>query len=214
MVPNYYVVLFKNKVRKKIIKKFSNFTNAKNFFESQIQESQDIIFERVVENGRGCSYEIALLRNREDPNSEIYLKDELGRNIKVELKDEEFEFLKINKFKLEETIYDIQKEDKLTLEKLITTYLKGDGIKMISTINNKIIIQKEEDIKLFSLKSEGESQRFIETLSKHFYSINRKDCLFIKDVSTPQKKYLFKILEEMGIDKKKLYRKYTTFPRQ
>jgi len=214
MVPNYYVVLFKNKVRKKIIKKFANFKNAKNFYEQKIEESSNIIFDKNFENGKVSSYEIALLQNRKDSNSEIYLKDELGRNIKVEMADEEFEFLRIDKYKIEEKIYDVQKSQKITVDKLISTYLKGDGVKMISTLNNKFVIQIEENIKLFSLKSEEESLRFIDLLSKHFYSIGRKDCLFIKDVSTPQKKYLFKILEEMGMDKKILYRKYTTFPRQ
>lgn len=214
MVPNYYIVLFKNKVRKKIIKKFANFKNAKDFYEQKIEESSNIIFDKNFENGKISSYEIALLQNRKDPNSEIYLKDELGRNIKVEMEDNEFEFVRINKYKIEEKIYDVQKSQKITIDKLISTYLKGDGIKMISTLNNKFVIQIEESVKLFSLKSEDESQRFIDVLSKHFYSIGRKDCLFVKDVSTPQKKYLFKILEEMGIDKKILYRKYTTFPRQ
>lgn len=214
MVPNYYVVLFKNKVRKKIIKKFANFKNAKDFYEKRIKECSDIVFDKTFENGKVATYEIALLQNRKDHNSEIYLKDELGRNIKVEMQDEEFEFLRINKYRIEEKIFDVQKSQKITLDKLISTYLKGDGVKMISTLNNKFVIQVDESIKLFSLKSEEECQRFIDILSKHFYSIGRKDCLFVKDVSTPQKKYLFNVLEEMGIDKKILYRKYTTFPRQ
>lgn len=213
MVPKYYVVLFKNKIRKKIIKKFSNFDNAKNFYEQELKENQNILFERKVENGKPSEYEIAFVRNRVDVNSEVYLKDDLGRNIKVTLEDEEFEIMRINKFKIEELIYDTQKNKKISTPDLIKTYLKGEGMKMISSLNNKFVIQKDEEVKLFSLKSPEECARFLETLTQHFYSIKRKDCLFIKDVSTPQKKYLYKTLEEMGIDKKILYRQFTTYPR-
>ena len=83
MIPKYYVVLFKNKVRKKIIKKFSNLKSAEKFFENQIKLSNDIIFDKAFENGKESSYEIALLQNNENSLDEVYLKEEFGRNIKV-----------------------------------------------------------------------------------------------------------------------------------
>ena len=83
---------------------------------------------------------------------------------------------------------------------------------MISVLNNKIVLQKDEDIKLFSLKNEHESSRFIDCLSSHFFKIKRGDCLFIKDFSSPQRKYLYNLLESNGFDKKVLYRKFTTYP--
>ena len=62
------------------------------------------------------------------------------------------------------------------------------------------------------LKNPEEASRFIDSISNHFFKIKRADCLFVKDYSTPQKKYLFDLLEKNGIDKKILYRKFTTFP--
>ena len=213
MIPKYYVVLFKNKVRKKIIKKFSNLKSAEKFFENQIKLSDDIIFDKAFENGKESSYEIALLQNNENSLDEVYLKDEFGRNIKVVLEDDQYEMMKIKKYRLEERIYDVKKHSKISVDKLIKNYLKGDGIKMVSTLNNKFVIQKDTDLFLFSLKSEDESKRFIDCISSYFYRIGRKDCLFVKDTSSPQKKYLYEQLSNSGIDKKILYRKFTTFPR-
>ena len=213
MTPKYYVVLFKNKVRKKIIKKFSNFKNSENFYNNLIKESSAVIFPKKIENGKNSHYELALLQNKSNQDNDIYMTDELGRNVKVVLEDESFEMLKIKLYEVEELIYDTQKKQKISTLKLIQTYLKGDGVKMVFSLNNKFIIQKDEDIKLFSLKSEMETDRFIDCISKQFYKEGRKDCLFIKDTSTAQKKYLFSVLSEMGIDKKVLYRKFTNLYR-
>ena len=68
-------------------------------------------------------------------------------------------------------------------------------------------------IELFEIQSGGnESSRFIDCLSSHFFKIKRGDCLFIKDYSSPQRKYLYSLLESNGFDKKVLYRKFTTYP--
>jgi hypothetical protein len=106
-----------------------------------------------------------------------------------------------------------KKEDKkITTQELMKKYLKGDGMKMISVLNNKIVVQQEEKFYLFTLKSEKESSRFVDCLSSYFFKTKRGDCLFVKDHSSAQRKYLFNMLESYGIDKKILYRKFTSQP--
>lgn len=179
-----------------------------------MNESSQVIFPKKIENGKPSEFELSVLQNRTSNFNDIYVTDELGRNLKVVFEDDNFEMLKIKSYNIEELIYDTQKKKKITTPELIKTYLKGEGLKMISTLNNKFVIQKDEDTKLFSLKSEDETQRFIDCISKQFYKEGRKDCMFVKDTSTAQKKYLFSLLSDMGFDKKVLYRKFTTFPRQ
>jgi hypothetical protein len=91
--------------------------------------------------------------------------------------------IEVVQYKKEETIFDIQTNKKITTKELIKKYIKGDGVKMISTLNNKIIIQLDDKIYLFSLKSEKESGRFIDCLMNYFFKIKRKDCIFVKDYS-------------------------------
>jgi hypothetical protein len=140
------------------------------------------------------------------------MTDEFGRNVKVKLDEDGMTLFKIQPYKKEETVFDIRTGKKITMSDLIKKYLKGDGLKMISVLNNKIVLQEDEKIHLFTLKSESESSRFVDCMSLHFFKIKRGDCLFIKDYSTAQRKYLYSLLESNGVDKKILYRKFTTLP--
>lgn len=210
---NYLVVLFKNKTKKKIINKFKTFDRAKKLFDNLLKENQNIIFEKFIENGHECNFELAIIERSNMNLVPVYLTDEMGRNIKVRLSNSGMTIFQISKYKKEELIFDISSSKKISVSEILKKYLSGEGLKMISTLNNKIVIQNDEKFYLFSTKSDSESKRFLESLNLHFQKIGRKDCLFIKDVSIAQKKYLYKLLEEYGLDKKKLYRRFTTFPR-
>jgi len=210
---NYLIVLFKNKKRKRIIKKFVTLSRAKSFYENLIEKSNEVIFEVLVENAKECKFELGLIDVKPNQSAPIYMTDEYGRNIKVKLEDNTgMSIIKMSHYRQEELIYDVESNRKITTHDLIKKYLKGDGLKMVSVLNNKIVIQQDEIIKLFSLKNEQESSRFVDCLSSYFFKIKRGDCLFIKDYSSPQRKYLYSLLESNGFDKKVLYRKFTTYP--
>jgi hypothetical protein len=210
---NYLVVLFKNKKRKRIIKKFVTLSKAKYFYNKKIQESNEVIFNVLVESGKECTLELGIVELSSKQLIPIYMTDDMGRSVRVKLEDEGMTLFEISPYKKEETIYDLQKNKKITAQELIKNYLKGDGLKMMSVLNNKIILQEDESFKLFSLKNEIECARFIDSMSSYFFKIKRGDCLFIKDYSSAQRKYLYTLLESNGVDKKILYRKFTTYPR-
>jgi hypothetical protein len=209
---NYIVVLFKNKKKKRIIKKFITFNRAKQFYDKLVQESNEVLFEIKVEGGSECNYEIGIVEMSSKQLVPVYMTDEFGRNVKVKLDEDGMTLFKIQPYKKEETVFDIRTGKKITMSDLIKKYLRGDGLKMISVLNNKIVLQEDEKIHLFTLKSESESSRFVDSMSLHFFKIKRGDCLFVKDYSTAQRKYLYSLLESNGIDKKILYRKFTTLP--
>lgn len=210
---NYLVVLFKNKKKKKIIKKFITLSRAKNYFDGLIEKSNEVIFEVLVENGKECKFELGLISLTTNQSSPVYMTDEFGRSIKVKLDENGMSILNLKPFRDEDLIYDVRNKKKITTQEFIKRYLKGDGLKMVSVLNNKVILQRDEKIDLFSLKNESECSRFVECLSSYFFKIKRGDCLFIKDCSSPQRKYLYELLESNGFDKKVLYRKFTTYPK-
>ena len=82
---------------------------------------------------------------------------------------------------------------------------------MISRLNNKIVLQNDDKVKLFSLKDENESRRFLNNLNDYLIDIGRLDSIIVTETSQSQKKYLYQILSDMGISKQKLYRRSTTF---
>lgn len=208
---NYLVVLFKNKIKKKIINKFKTNKKAKTFYKNLIKKSNDVIFEKKYENGHSCFFDIGLLDCNSDKETKYY-KDDLGRQVKLELEDSNFSFIEINKYKIEERISDYQTKNKITSQQLIKKYLSSSGIKMISKINNKIVIQNDDDYSLFTLKNDSDSERFIDSLSNYFIKIGKGDCILVKDVSTAQRKYLYEILVEKGFSKSYLFRHSTTHP--
>jgi hypothetical protein len=155
---NYQIVLFKNKTKKKIIKKFMTHKRANNYFDSLMDESDSIIF------------------------------------------------------KIEELFLDYSKNKKIGLGELFKTYLKEDGLKLISKLNNKIIIQNDDKFNLLTFKNDDDSLRFIDNVSEHFINEKRYDCMFVKDYTTSQRKYLYNLLEENGFPKNYLIRHSTTHP--
>jgi hypothetical protein len=207
---NYLVVLFKNKRRKRIIKKFVTLKKTKPFYNNLIENSNNVIFPVEIEGGKECKYELGIVEMSAKQLVPIYMTDEFGRSVKVKLDESDMTLFEISPFKKEELIHDNQSNKKITSQELIRKYIKGSSLKMVYCLNNRIVIQEDEVINLFTTKTESESVRLIDCLSTFFFKTKRTDCLFIKDTSTPQKKYLFNLLESKGISRKILYRKFTS----
>lgn len=209
---NYNIVLFKDKKKKRIIKKFVTLERAKDYFNKLLEESNNTFFEVLYENGEKCTYEIAIVELNSKQTDHVYMTDKMGRQIRVRTNEDGFNIMEIQPFLKEEKIFDQQELKKISVNDFIKKYLKKTEVKIVSVLNNKVIVQKDDDFKLFSMKNELDSLRFVESLSKFFLKEKRTDCMFITDTSTPQKKYLISILISKGFDKNNLYRKYTTFP--
>jgi hypothetical protein len=207
---NYQIVLFKNKERQRIINKFLTLTKAKERYELLIKKSSEVIFEKRTENGKECVFELGLLESGKKTNNQVYIKDQLGRNMKVELDDDNLSMLKIQEYKIEETFLDYKTKKKITTSELINKYLKGVGLKQVSKLNNKIIVQNDDKLNLFTLKSEDDALRFTERLQQVLSQQNKKDCIIVTDYSTIHRKYLYKILTEQGFPIKYLQRYSTT----
>ena len=209
----YSVILFKDKVRRKIIKKFISIKKADEFFIKEKSKSDEVVFEVLYENGLECKYEIGLIDSEPNQFSPVYLTDDFGRSVRVKLEDTKSSILKISNYKKEELIFDLSKNKKISFNEFVKNYLSTQSLKMVSSLNNKVVVQNDEKTNLFSLKNESEADRFIDALSNYFFKNKRADCIFIKDNSSAQRKYMLKLLEEQGFDKKILYRKSTTHPR-
>lgn len=209
----FLIVLFKNKLRKKIIKKFQTGKRAVEFFDNLISENKNVIFDREVENAEPCVYELAVLEKNSQRLLPTYMTDEFGRNVKVKLENPEYNIIKISPYKYPETIFDIERDKKITMDFFMSRYMPTTTVKVMSILHNKVILQNDDEVRLFSLKSESEAERFILALSQEFFKKKRGDCIFVTDTSSPQRKYLLQFLESKGFDKKILYRKYTTHPK-
>jgi hypothetical protein len=206
----YLVVLFKDKKRKKIINKFKTFERAKKFFDTKIKDNK-IIFDKRVENGKNCSFELGVLEKDSSNFDIIYVKDNLGRQMKISLDDPEYKLIEVKEYLLEEFLFDISENKKISFEEFVKGYLPKTSIKLVSKLNHKVVVQNDDNVNLFSLKSESDCLRFLGILEAYMYENNRIDCIIVSDSTKEQKKYLYNLLESKGISKKVLYRRSTTF---
>jgi len=209
----FQIILFKNNKKKKIFKSFKTKKNANSYFESKMKKSNRVKFKTLVENGVDVDMRLSIVSNTPNNDySQIYYTDELGRQIIVNPKiGENLYIQKISQYNEEELIYDIKENKKIDIDFFIKKYLSEKELYMLSKLNNKLIVQKNENIQLFSFKNENDVGRFVDSLTNSMDKIN---FIYVSDVSSAQKKYLYKLLEESGFDKQMLYRKSTTHPKQ
>lgn len=212
MSHKYSIVLFKNKTKKKIINKFKTLKRAEDFYKSLVGVSDLVLFPMKYENGVLSTYEIALISTSVEKNNTMFIKDEFGRQVKVKLDETGHTITKISKYNIEESFIDYSTGKKITTPEFISKYLKKEGFKLLSKLNNKLVLQNDNDFKLFTLKNVDDSDRFIDVLSDLFQSQKRMDCLIVKDYSTSQRKYLYELLSEKGFSKSYLQRHSTTHP--
>jgi hypothetical protein len=211
---NYIIVLFKNKKKKKIIKGYQSEKRAFQKFKSLINNN-NYYFSVKYENAEESKYEIALLSNQDSFQIPLFQEDDMGRNEEIFISTKTDYIIKeIKPYKLEEKIYDWQSNSRITFDELIKNYCIKKEMKSISTLHNKLVIQINDNFNLFSLKNIDDSHRLIETMEKYFRDNNRNDSIFVKDISTTQRKWMYDLLVDNGFDKKKLYRQTTTFSKR
>lgn len=212
MNDTYQIILFKNKVKKKIVNKFKTHKKSLEYYKLLVKKSDEVIYDKVMENGVVSEYELSLVEKSSSSPISLYMKDDYGRQVKVSLDDSGLTMINITRYRIEELFLDYTTNKKIDTRQFIKQYLDPTGFKLISKLNNKIIVQNDDKFNLFTLKTSKDSERFIDILTKKFNGDGRKDCLLVKDCSTPQRKYLYELLVKMGFKKSYLQRSSTTHP--
>jgi hypothetical protein len=116
---------------------------------------------------------------------------------------------KVKKKKNDEENFDYMKTNKDNIKNVIRDEKLLPLINDITIRTNKIVIQNDDEFNLFTFKNEDDSSRFIDCLSQHFINEGRIDCMFVKDYSIHQRKFLYDTLEKVGYSKSYLQRYLT-----
>ena len=204
----FKVVVFKNNKKKKVVKSFVTKQRALSYYNDLLNKNSLVKFNKEFENGKRCSYMIGLIFEELNSNSKFFFTDKFGRNVSITSLG--FEIIKLNDYLSEDFLFDIKKNKKISYDEFYNSIINKKELTLISKLNNKIITQNNDLIELFSLKNEEDSERIIDILSNE----KQKPYLISVDFSIEQRKYLYKLLEDYGFNKKMLYRKTTTHPRE
>lgn len=211
---NFLIVLFKNKKKKKVIKGYATKKTAIDKFKKLIDESNSIVFDIKYENAEQSKYELLIL-SKDTKQEDLYYKDEIGRFNKVFIDgDTNYSILKISDYKVEELIYDCQKMSRITFSEFVKSYLSDNSLKVLSLLNNKVVLQHDDVFKLFSLKNKSDAERLLSVTEKEFMNIGKNNCLFIYDDSITYKKWMYDVLEKNGYNKNRLYRQSINFSKK
>lgn len=206
----YQIHIFKNKTLYKKLKKFKSYERAKKFFDSKLKESENVFFDIKIQNTKSVKFELLFIEEKNNNQELLFKVDEFGRNVKIKTDTNDFTIIDIKPYKIPDKVFDLKQKKKISFNELILNYLKYKELKVVYLINNKIIIQRDSNYYLFSCKDENESIRFLSDLSNYCIQNDRKDIMVVLDTSIPQKKIIYKELEDLGYSRKMLYRKKTT----
>ena len=203
----YKIILFKNNER---IKSFFSSNNKKSILEKYnklIGEKKPKFITEYISRKK-VMFELAIITTETSKES-IFVKDELGRTKKIHLGSSEYNIIKLLPYWKEEFIYDHTTKTKISFDSLITTYMADTEFKQVFTLNNKLIIQKDDIFNVFSLKTVSDSLRLLRIIELEFLNIGRYDCLFVEDNTTVQRKQLYDLLVSVGYSRAFLRKQYT-----
>ena len=203
----YKIILFKNNER---VKSFFSSNNKKSILEKYnklIGEKKPKFITEYISRKK-VMFELAIITTETSKES-IFVKDELGRTKKIYMGNSTYNIIKLLPYWREEHIYDHTTKTKLSFENLINIYMSDKEFKQVFTLNNKLIIQKEDIFNVFSLKTVSDSLRLLRIIELEFLNIGRYDCLFVEDTNTVQRKQLYDLLVNIGYGRAFLRKQYT-----
>lgn len=206
----YYIYLFRNKKQRKIIHKSAKCETILKKWKALKSESKPpYVVENTGARGGKAEYELVLFGPKPKNYSSVYTKDDLGRTIEAKLSDPTKRIKAIIPYWEEEMIYDHQIKKRIGFNDFIDFILSIKGFGQIFTLNNNLFVQMDDDIFLFGNKNLDDTQRLFNTVKTELFKRKIGNFLFVKDISTYQRKMLYDLLEKKGFKRTKLFKHYS-----
>jgi hypothetical protein len=206
----YFIVLFCNKKRKKILYRCMKRTTITEYWqEFKTKARPSFVKIQGGKRKRENVYELALIYPHNRWVTSVYVKDSLGRNVEAKIEGNKFRIKEIIPYWEEELIYDYQIRKRIRYHELLNQILPVSEIAQIFTLNNKVILQVEDNIKLFSNKNPTDAERLFEIIKSDLLGKKRSNFIFIRDVTTYQRKLLYDMLVQKGFKREELSRHYS-----
>jgi hypothetical protein len=206
----YQIVLFCNKKRIKTLYKCMRRTTVYEKWREYKTERKPPYVKLIGgKRNQELIYELVLIFPNNRWAKAIYVRDSLGRNIEAKINDNKYRIKEIIPYWAEELIYDFQTKKRIRYHEMMEYFLKVKEITQIFTLNNKLFLQIEDDVKLFGNKNISDTNRLFEIVKKELLNKKRGNFIFVKDITTHQRKLLYKLLESKGFKKSELFRHYS-----
>jgi hypothetical protein len=160
-------------------------------------------------NFKEAVYELALIFPNNRWATATYVKDSLGRNQEAVIMDSKFRIKEIIPYWKEELIYDFNQKKRIRYHEMMAQIYPIGEIAQIFTLNNKLFVQVEDNIKLFGNKNLKDSDKLFEIVKEDLTKKKKGNFIFVKDITTYQRKQLYNLLESKGFKRRELFRHYS-----
>lgn len=155
------------------------------------------------------TYELALVYPNNRWAVKTYSKDGLGRNFEVKMKDDKQRIKDIIPFWEEELIYDYESKKRIRYHQMMQYISTVTEIGQIFTLNNKLFVQVENNIRLFGNKNIDDTNRLFDIVREELIRKKKTNFIFVKDITTHQRILLYNLLESKGYKRTELFRHYS-----
>ena len=159
----YFIVLFCNKKRVKILYRCQKRHTIHEYWnEFKTQRKPKFIKLQGYKRNLELTYELALIFPNNRWATNIWVKDSLGRNIEAKIEDNKFRIKEMIPYWEEELIYDFSIKKRIRYHVMMEYIESITDIAQIFTLNNKLFVQVENDIRLFGNKNIADAERLFE----------------------------------------------------
>lgn len=206
----YFIVLFCNKKRVKILYRCMKRTTVTEYWhEFKTERKPPFVKLQGGKRKQEQIFELGLVFPNNRWATKTYVKDSLGRNIEAKIEGDSYRIKEMIPYWKEELIYDFQTKKRIRYHEMIKQLDVITEIAHIFTLNKNIFVQIENDIKLFGNKNIADSERLFELIKSDLLKRKRGNFLFVKDITTHQRKLLYEMLESKGYKRTELFRHYS-----
>jgi hypothetical protein len=208
----YKIILFCNKKRRKLIYQTISLPAIRDlWFELRSEKKPRYIKEFGGTRNKKLDFELALIYpdNRWAKNKTITKRDEFGRLIDVGVDTKGYRLKEMVPYWEEEKIYDHDNKVRIRYHELFEIFERVNDIAQIFTLNTKLFLQVENELRMFGNKNLSDSERLFELLREDLLKQKKGNFIFVKDITTNQRKQLYNLLEGKGYNRKDLFRHYS-----
>lgn len=208
----YQIVLTENKVKIKVLHTYSREHDALYRFD-KIESSNVFMPKQTVYKDKtliDVSYEVLLLKEYEEGDQNVSIKDSYGRKIQIQTDDGDWTVMGKVDYDIEEQFNVTGANRKLNgreiLDHVLLNNVTDKNPKQVVILNNKVVIEGL-NIFMVTCKNVHEATRLYNKLRVHCYDNGVGHVVFFGSVPKPNKKLWYKkIHERTGTSYNRLYR--------
>lgn len=187
---------------------------AKKFYD-KILSNNVVFFERTTLNKdskhRKLKFYLYLLKEKEENDEPKLVRDNLGRLIKENFKDNRYSIVEKIDFKIEETFLVFGFKGRMTFKEIIKKLMMNSTrIKYVFYLLNKLIIEDYDNFNIVICKDKKEARLLHDTLFEFFRFNKIKRGIFMNELKKENRKRIYEeIKKKTGWKTARIYRNST-----